>query len=163
MTVVIQPVPQEELREGHRWREWFNNVQQTIAGITGIGGGSTGTSTVSFNSLDFSGSNITSILSRRRQDLQSSVTSIGINYSLTDADDTVNAVVTGLIVTLPAASTDRVGHTWTVILGVSGYVDVTVAGSDTFNLPTTDTTIRLDNKGASVTLRCISATSWSIV
>lgn len=90
------------------------------------------------------------------------VESSAVNITLDDTRRTVLMTATGKTVTLPAASTARIGKDWTVILGADGYTDITRAGSDTLTLPTNDTTIRLDNKGASVTLRCLTASSWGI-
>ena len=90
------------------------------------------------------------------------VESSAVNITLDDTRRTVLMTATGKTVTLPAASAARIGKDWTVILGVEGYTDITRAGSDTLTLPTNDTTIRLDNKGASVTLRCLTASSWGI-
>lgn len=90
------------------------------------------------------------------------VASSAVNIALDDTRRTVLMTATGKTVTLPAASAARIGKDWTVILGVDGYTDITRAGSDTLTLPANDTTIRLDNKGASVTLRCLTASSWGI-
>lgn len=90
------------------------------------------------------------------------VTESAISIALDDTRRTVLMTATGKTVTLPAASAARIGKDWTVILGTAGYTDITRAGSDTLTLPTNDATIRLDVKGASVTLRCLTATSWGI-
>lgn len=90
------------------------------------------------------------------------VDSSAVNIALDDTRRTVLMTATGKTVTLPAASAARIGKDWTVILGVAGYTDIASAGSDTLTLPTNDTTIRLDNKGASITLRCLTASSWGI-
>lgn len=90
------------------------------------------------------------------------VDSSAVNIALDDTRRTVLMTATGKTVTLPAASASRIGKDWTVILGAAGYTDITRAGSDTLTLPTNDTTIRLDNKGASITLRCLTASSWGI-
>lgn len=72
------------------------------------------------------------------------------------------AAVSGLTITLPLASAERYGRDWTVILGVAGWVDITVTAGDTLVIPVADDTIRLTVKGASVTLRCVSKNSWGI-
>jgi len=91
------------------------------------------------------------------------VASVSSGTSLSDANRTVIATTSGITITLPAASTARVGKDWTVYLGTAGWVDVTVAGSDTFLLEDNEDTLRLDEEGASVTVRCITATSWGLV
>ncbi len=90
------------------------------------------------------------------------VASVSLDTSLDDTYSTVVVSTTAKVITLPAASTARIGKSWTVVLGVSGYCDIETAGADTLTLPTNDTIIRLNNKGASVTLRCLSASSWGI-
>ncbi len=90
------------------------------------------------------------------------VTTTVVSTSINDAYGTYVVTATGQTLTLPSASTN-IGKTWTIILAVNGYVDIARSGSDTLNLPTNDTVIRLNNKGASVSLRATSATSWSIV
>lgn len=88
---------------------------------------------------------------------------IATNTTLDSSTRIVSASVTGLTITLPVASSALIGKKWTVILAANGYVDVTVSGSDTFVLPETDSTIRLDIKGSSLTLCCLSASTWGIV
>lgn len=90
------------------------------------------------------------------------VASVAANTTLDDTYRTVYVTATGKVITLPAASAARIGKDWTVILGTTGYTDIVRAGSDTLTLPTNDTTIRIDNKGASITLRCLTASSWGI-
>ena len=86
-----------------------------------------------------------------------------VNYSLTDAVRTLVVTASGKTVTMPAAAVGIVGHEWTVVLSVAGWCDIDCAGADTFIVDPTSATIRLDNKGASVTLRCVSASQWVIV
>ena len=88
---------------------------------------------------------------------------VSISTSLTNAKRTISVTTSGLTITLPAASAEIIGQNWTVHLGVVGYVNIAVAGADVFVLPTTETTIRLDVKGSSVTLRCLTTNSWGIV
>jgi hypothetical protein len=91
------------------------------------------------------------------------VSVVAVNTVLDDTYRTVMVSATAKTITLPAASAARVGKDWTVILGTNGYCDIAAAGADTLTLPTNDTIIRLNNKGASVSLRCLSSTSWGIV
>ncbi len=91
------------------------------------------------------------------------ITSVSGNVTLTDTSHTAYVTTSAVTITLPAASTARIGNEWTIIQGVEGYVDITRSGSDTINLPTSDTTIRLTQKGSSVTLRCLTTSVWGIV
>jgi hypothetical protein len=93
---------------------------------------------------------------------QDNVLSVVDNTTLDDSHFTIRVTTTGKTITLPAASSARLGKEWTIMLATVGYTDIT-SGTDTINLPTNDNTIRLTNKGASVTIRCVSATSWGIV
>lgn len=90
------------------------------------------------------------------------VASVAVNTSLDDTYRTILVTASAKNITLPAASSARIGHDWTVILGVNGYTDVIRSGSDTITLPTVETRVRIDNKGASVTFRCLTASSWGI-
>lgn len=92
-----------------------------------------------------------------------SISSVTSSTTLTTAGYTAFIEVTGLTITLPPASSNIIGDEWTIILGVAGIVTIIPSGSDTINLPTTDNSITMTNKGASVTLRCLSATTWGIV
>lgn len=92
-----------------------------------------------------------------------SVSIVTVDTALDDTYKTVLVSVTAKVITLPAASASRIGKEWTIVLGTIGYCDIAAAGSDTLTLPTNDTIIRLNNKGASVSLRCLSSTSWGIV
>lgn len=76
---------------------------------------------------------------------------------------TPTTVVTasGTTQTLPAAS-GVVGYDYTVVLTVPGWVDIARAGSDTIEVDGSQTTIRLDNDGATVTLRAISSSAWGL-
>ena len=93
---------------------------------------------------------------------------IAVRFEASDAlldDDARTVVVTasGKVVTLPAASTARIGLAWTVVLGAEGYVDVQCTGVDTIIVSPLDTVVRLEQRGASITLRCVSTTQWVIV
>ena len=87
---------------------------------------------------------------------------MAVDTALGDTLRTVLVTASGRTITLPAASAARNGKDWTVIQGVGGYVDVTRAGSDTLMLPTNDTKSRLRTKGASLAMRCLTASSWGI-
>jgi hypothetical protein len=70
--------------------------------------------------------------------------------------------VSGTTQTLPSAASNQ-GREVTVIQGVAGWVDIVCAGSDEVAVDGGQTTIRLDQYGASVTLRAVAATTWGIV
>jgi hypothetical protein len=92
------------------------------------------------------------------------VTTVSVSTALDDTHRTVLVDTSGVTVTLPAASSARIGQDWTVAFTGTGYVDVAAAGSDDIVIEDTSTeTIRLDEKGASLTVRCATATSWVIV
>ena len=174
MTIALPPVPPGDLTSNpHVWRDWFSKLRDTTSGSAG---------TFPWSSIDFTGSSISDILARAHSQLSgivggtvhltsaeytellrgTTVTSVSANTALDDNYNTLLVTATGKTMTLPAASTARIGRSWTIILGTVGYVDITRAGSDTIYLPTNDVTIRLTNKGASVTLECLSATTWGI-
>jgi hypothetical protein len=92
-----------------------------------------------------------------------SISNVTSSTTLTSSGYTAFIEVTGLTVTLTPAAANIISDEWTIILGVAGIVTIVPNGSDTINLPTTDNSISMTNKGASVTLRCLSATTWGIV
>jgi hypothetical protein len=61
MAVKLPPIPRQPIGEHFEWREWFQKLRELASSVAGI----------AFNSLDFSASNITSILTRLHSDLQS--------------------------------------------------------------------------------------------
>lgn len=93
----------------------------------------------------------------------SKTSTVSASGTLDESSHCASVSVSGLTLTMPPASERLIGQDWTVHLAVAGYVDITVSGSDTFILPEADDTIRLDTKGTSVTLRCLSSTTWGIV
>lgn len=133
MAVNLPPIPNEPLSNIHTWRDWFTFLR------------------THFNTM---------WLSFQRSIESDSVTS---NTTLGTDYGTIYVTTSGKTITLPAASTDIIGESWTIILATVGWVDITVSGSDTLILPVVDDTIRLDTKGSSITLRCLTATSWGIV
>ena len=61
MAIKLPPIPRIPIGETFEWREWFRKLRELASSVAGI----------AFNSLDFTDSNITSILTRRHNDLQS--------------------------------------------------------------------------------------------
>jgi len=82
MAQLIPPIPKELLTpDSYIWRDWFNNLRNILVGA--IEG------TVAWASLNFTGSNITDLVSRRHTDLQSlQGGTAGQYYHLTAADYT---------------------------------------------------------------------------
>jgi len=82
MAQLIPPIPKELLTpDSYIWRDWFNNLRNILVGsIEG---------TVAWASLNFTGSNITDLVSRRHTDLQNlQGGTAGQYYHLTAADYT---------------------------------------------------------------------------
>lgn len=90
---------------------------------------------------------------------------VSVSANTTLDDDNTCAVVTasGKTITLPPCTDERVGRKWTVILAAAGWVDVTRSGSDVIKIDGGISTARLDNYGATLTLRCLSASTWGAV
>jgi len=61
MAIKLPPIPQNLLSNEFIWREWFQKIQNILGGIVG---------TIPWFSLDFTGSNITDIVTRHHNDLQ---------------------------------------------------------------------------------------------
>ncbi len=173
MAINLSPPPIDDVDSTFIFKEWLNKLYRYVGGA----------GTVPWDTVDKAGSNLNDLAIKNHSSLDgvqgsseefhvseqgyynslNPVTTTAVNYSLVDTYRTVYVTATGKTITLPAASTVRIGSKWTIILATTGYVDITRAGSDTITLPTTDTTIRLTNKGASVTLCCLTASSWGIV
>ena len=63
MAQLLPPVPKDPIEPDSRiWREWFNKVRNVIVG--------TAQGVISWASLNFDGSNITDIVTRNHNDLQ---------------------------------------------------------------------------------------------
>ena len=60
MAVALPPIPNSPLTDTFIWREWFYNVSQALVQQA----------TIAWTSLNFAGSNITSIQTRKHNDLQ---------------------------------------------------------------------------------------------
>lgn len=177
-TPPLPPAPIRDPWGTYTWEEWFRILRERAM---------TSLTSVSWGGIDFTASSLTDILDRKHNDLQNiqggtsgeyyhltsaerseiqrgdNVSSVSTNTTLDDTHQTVYVTATGKTITLPAASTARIGKVWTVILATVGYTDIVRNGSDTLTLPETSTTIRLDVKGASVSLKCLSSSSWGIV
>lgn len=60
MTVNITPPPPDTIQDSRVWRDWIQTLYTRIKDIKGL----------KFTSLDFSGSNLTSLVTRNHNDLQ---------------------------------------------------------------------------------------------
>ncbi len=96
---------------------------------------------------------------------QIAVSSTAVSMSLTDSIGVLLVTATGQTITLPAASTARIGKVWRVIFRTTGTCTVVCAGSDTMPLPSsaTETTVVMNLRGMSLDFECETATTWSIV
>lgn len=91
--------------------------------------------------------------------------SVAVDTVLSDTVVSVLVTATGKTITLPPASVARIGGDWTIEFGTTGTCTVVCAGADTFPTPSsaTETTLILNQRGQSVTFRCTSASTWSLV
>jgi hypothetical protein len=97
MATLISPIPNQPIAESHEWRDWFFRLGQNI-NTGGI---------VTWGNIVFDGSNITSIVNRRHNDLQGlqgGATS-GLEYYHLDSTQyaLINTLPTGLTVTITTA------------------------------------------------------------
>jgi len=92
MAVRIPPVPLQDIKQlPFSIQEWFRQVQLALSTLGSVGG-------VSFNALDFSGSNLTSIATRNHNDLQSKQGGSGTSfYHLTAALNSSKTVNFGTV------------------------------------------------------------------
>ena len=93
------------------------------------------------------------------------VDSVSTSTTLDDDNGTVIVSADGQTITLPAASTARIGKDWTIIFATTGTCTVACAGSDTFPAVTSanETTLTMTGRGDSVTFQCTSASTWGVV
>jgi hypothetical protein len=94
MAYLQPPIPNQPVSDTHEWRDWFFRLGQTV----NTGG------VVTWGNIVFDGSNITSIVNRRHNDLQGlqgGATS-GLEYFHLDASQ-FNSLDTGLNVTIATA------------------------------------------------------------
>lgn len=112
----LQPIPNQPISNTHEWREWFFNLYQTLGG-SGV--------TNSFSNLNFTGSNITSIVNRAHnnlQGLQGGNTGATEYYHLNAAQyASLTALPTGLTVTITTAKltpTTGVNGSMTFVNGI---------------------------------------------
>ena len=101
MATQLQPIPNQPISNTHEWREWFFNLYQSLGGTDGIN---------LFSTLNFTGSNITSIVNRAHNNLQGLQGGNlgGTEYYHLDSSQ-YNAVAAGLTVTITTAKLTTLG------------------------------------------------------
>jgi hypothetical protein len=97
MAYLQPPIPNQPVSDTHEWRDWFFRIGQTV-NTGGI---------VTWGNIVFDGSNITSIVNRRHNDLQGlqgGATS-GLEYFHLDATQyaSLTALPTGITATITTA------------------------------------------------------------
>ncbi len=175
----LPPPPVNDKPGSFTWLEWYRQLRNYVST----------SGSVPWYIINFAGSNITDIASRAHNNLQNlqggasgqmyhlslaqynavlgstMISSVSTSTALGDDDKTTLVTVTGLTITLPAASAARVGFTWSIILTALGYTTIVVAGSDTIVTAdsATDTSVRVEERGTTLNFRCTSVSTWSIV
>lgn len=92
-----------------------------------------------------------------------SVLTTAIDATLDDDSATCIVTASAKTITLPTAIQSRIGYEWTIVQNCNGYVDIAADVTDEFILPGGSDTIRLDQIGSVLTVRCVSTTQWVIV
>lgn len=93
---------------------------------------------------------------------QSAILTTAIDATLDDDAYTCIVTASAKVITLPEAIASRIGRSWTIIQNCNGYVDITPDVTDVMLLPGGSDTIRLDQIGSTLTVKCVSATTWVI-
>ena len=147
------------------WLKWFLDVTAFISANGGGGGGASAHNLLSGLQGGTSGEYYHLTLAEHAELVANlfGVQTVAVDTTLTTTYPTTVVTATGKTMTLPGAAAGLVGRTWTVVLGTNGYTTVSRSGSDTIILPDSSTSIRLDNKGSSVSLRCLTTSSWGVV
>jgi len=159
-------------------QDWFRKLLGAVYDEEG---------TTKWVNLDFTNSNLTDILTRLHNDLQTiqggtagefyhltaaqhaalgasnTVTSVAVDTAMVDATRTYVVTASGKTLTLPQGTTARIGQDWTMIQDVVGNVTIASFAGDSFNLPGSPTSVVTIDEGTSLTFRLISTTVWSIV
>lgn len=175
----LPPPPVNDKPGSFTWLEWYRQLRNYVST----------SGSVPWYIINFAGSNITDIASRAHNNLQNlqggasgqmyhlslaqynavlgstMISTISTSTALGDDDKTSLVTVSGLTITLPAASAARVGFTWTIVFTTTGWMNIIRAGSDVIITAdsATDTTVYVDDRGTSLSFRCTSVSTWSIV
>lgn len=101
MAVQLPPIPNNPITDVFVWRDWFFKVAQQL----------TQAASISWNTINFTGSNITDIATRQHGSLQGLQGGTGGQYyHLTQAEHALIAVLpTGLTVTITTAALTPTG------------------------------------------------------
>ena len=157
MTVAVSPPARIDLVDENRkitrpWRDYLEFISALNLRDSGHAIEYEGIAITQRQTMNFVGAGVT-------------VTDVGGKTQVTILGTVPTVVVTtsGTTETVPKSTTALLGTDITYILAVPGYVDITTQGGDTVQVDGSQTTIRLDNDGASVTLRYLSLTTLGIV
>ena len=90
------------------------------------------------------------------------ISTVSVDTTMTDDYATYIVDTSAVTLTLPTATAARIGLEWTTVMDCTGYVDVAADPTDEIVLPGGNDTIRLDQIGSTLTLRCVTATQWVI-
>jgi len=104
-------------------------------------------------------------LDARVADLENPGTvTVSANYQMTDTGKAVYIDTSGVIVTLPQATAERVGVIWTITMGVAGTATLICTVGDSFPTPDVlaETTVLFDTRGTTLDFRCVSTNKWAI-
>ena len=158
MAVIVGPPPIHTPITDYSWKRWLQRLQESLGGGSGAG---------TFNGLDFTNSNITSIVSRAHNNLQSfnggssgeyyhltedhhggltavtSITNSDSPYSALDTNGTIlcDATSGAITVNLPAISSVDTGRIYTIKKMDAAANNITIDGnaSETIDGATTQT------------------------
>ena len=93
---------------------------------------------------------------------QRSILSTAVSVELDDSAYTILVTASAQTMTMPEATVARYGRTWTIVQNCNGYVDISPNTGDVFILPGGSDTIRLDQIGSTLSLRCVSTSQWVV-
>lgn len=87
------------------------------------------------------------------------------NYQMTDVGKAIYITVAGVIVTLPPATAERIGVTWSITFAITGTATLVSTAGDSFPTPdsATETTVVFDTRGTTLDFRCVDLHKWAIV
>ena len=131
----ISPFPMYDPPDSYTWKDWFRLLREIVLTLY----------------REFSRTN--------------TITPISGSTALTDANGTVIITQSGITVTLPAASPERIGKIWIINFSTTGTLTIQRAGSDTImtDYSATDTSVIVTVRGTSLCFQCASASTWIIV
>lgn len=160
-------------------QKWFSDVKELLAPFATSG-------LMPWTAISKLGSNLTDLATRKHTDLQdlntatyshltaaevaeierlNSVLSVAVSTAMDDSYGTYIVTATGQTMTLPAASTARIGKPWNVVFATTGTCTVQADGTDTMPLPSSaaETSVVMNKRGMSLGFICKTATTWAII